>query len=235
MRPSHWALSHRLTLQAANAWPDPAARAALTRGLRKGEHGALDPVRFASNGPLQCAAFLSASGGSDTPGFADPVDLVTAARWRVFIPFVDELLSVLPPAARDRVAAGVHWPTDSALHLVVSVFSEHPSLLDGAQREQWRPISEAQIELLAERLATEALPPRTAAPRLRLHGFAITPDGSMLALFVPAAAAGAETDGETDGSETDGSLSSLRARIGAVGASVLGKLNSRPKELQHAS
>jgi hypothetical protein len=57
----------------------------------------------------------------------------------------------------------------------------------------------------------------------------------MLALFVPAAAAGAETDGETDGSETDGSLSSLRARIGAVGASVLGKLNSRPKELQHAS
>ena len=60
-RPSHWALSRRLTLQAANAWPDPTARAALTRGLRKGEHGALEPVRFASDGPLQCAAFLSAS------------------------------------------------------------------------------------------------------------------------------------------------------------------------------
>ena len=173
---------HARTLAAAtaNAWPDPAARAALMRGLIKGDHGALEPVRFASNGPLQCAVFLAASRrpaelqranaflsasapSSGTQGYADPVELVAAARRQVFEPFVAELLGALPPAARARVAAGVHWPSDSALHLVVTVFSEHPSLLDGAQRKHWRPISESQVEHLAERLAKEALPPRTEA------------------------------------------------------------------------
>ena len=55
------ALSSRLTLQAANAWPDPAARAALARGLRRGDRGQLEPAYFGSDGPLQCAAFLTAS------------------------------------------------------------------------------------------------------------------------------------------------------------------------------
>ena len=133
MRPSHWALSRRLTLQAANAWPDPAARAALMRGLVKGEHGALEPVRFASDGPLQCAVFLAASRRpaensaaskgetvADRVEFVDPLELIAAARRQVFQPFVAELLSALPPAARARLAAGVHWPSDSALHMVVS-------------------------------------------------------------------------------------------------------------------
>ena len=70
----------------------------------------------------------------------------------------------------------MHWPSRSALHLVVTVFSEHPSLLEGAQRQAWRPFSEAQVGVLAERLETEALPPHTAAPALRFHGLAITPN-----------------------------------------------------------
>ena len=53
--------SSRLTLQAANAWPDPEARAALARGLRRGDRGQLEPAYFGSDGPLQCAAFLTAS------------------------------------------------------------------------------------------------------------------------------------------------------------------------------
>ena len=59
--PGRLALSSRLTLQAANAWPDPAARAALARGLRRGDRGQLEPAYFGSDGPLQCAAFLTAS------------------------------------------------------------------------------------------------------------------------------------------------------------------------------
>ena len=59
--PGLGATSSRLTLQAANAWPDPAARAALARGLRRGDRGQLEPAYFGSDGPLQCAAFLTAS------------------------------------------------------------------------------------------------------------------------------------------------------------------------------
>ena len=105
---------------AAGAWPEAGARSALRRGLRTGPDGMLSPVRFATDGPLQCAAFFQCTA-------CEPLalHLVAAARRQVFKPLVDELLAVLPSRARARVAAGLHWPSQSSLHMVVSPVVSH--------------------------------------------------------------------------------------------------------------
>ena len=105
--------------------------------------------------------------------------------------------------------------------MVVTVFSEHPSLLSGADREAWTAVSDERANALGERLARVL--PAEAALRLRLHGYAITPDGSMVVLFVEHEEAQA------------GGVTGLRERLGGVGRGVLGSLNSRPKRLLHVT
>lgn len=118
------------TLAAALArrWPDASARSALARGLQTGPDGTLQPVRFARDGPLQCAAFLQCA-ACDAAG----PELVALAQSRVFGPFVSELLSVLPRRARARVESGIHWSSPASLHMVVT---GAPSAR--AAQQQWR-------------------------------------------------------------------------------------------------
>ena len=139
---SLYAELHSRSIAAASedVWPDAAARASLKRGLRIVSHGTFEPVRFATNGPLQCAAFLQCSSCSPAS-----VELVAQARHLVFSPFVEELLAALPRAARMRVRAGVYWPRASSYHMVVTVFSEHPSLLNSVEAAAWKPVSKEQV------------------------------------------------------------------------------------------
>jgi len=200
---------------ASGAWPDPEARSSLSRGLRPGPRGP-EPVRFETDGPLQCAAFFRCEGCEQGRGLA----LVRDARQLVFEPFVADILQALPPWARRQVESGLHWPKDAAIHICVTVFSEHPSLLDTVQQASWRAVDDAQIESLAARLAATALSAQVPAVELRLHGYAVTPDGSMIITF----------DEVGDASQ---GLSALRERVATAGAAELGELNSRPKRLIH--
>jgi hypothetical protein len=86
----------------------------------------------------------------------------------------------------------------------VTVFSEHPSLLDPAERGAWRPVPEPSISRLGDRLAGSVLAAGTRAPRVRLDSYAITPDGSMLLLFVEADVVFDEAEGEGRGRGSGG-------------------------------
>ena len=218
------------TLAAAerSSWPEHGARASLSRGLKRSRNLSLGfdtvhPRRFAKDGPLQVAAFLGAN--------ADAVDLVSSLRRLVFEPFLRGLLALLDDDTRREISAGVHWPAIDSLHIVVTVFSEHPSLLDDTQREQWRPISDAQVAALGERLSSEVFGSATSAPHapsLALDGTYLTPDGSMIATFIEACDAEAACD-----AADAGALGALRLRLSEVGTRSLGPLNSRPKALIH--
>ena len=197
----------------ASAWPDADAHKKLWRGLEYDADGRVQPRTFSKDGPLQIVLYLQQS--------ADALDLVAQAREKIFEPFLAELREGLSKATLDVIDRGVFVPKADALHTVVLVFSEHPSLLDDDERAKWQPVGDQKVEELGEALK---VPIETrCAIRLQLWGYAITPDGSMLMLFEEASGGGGS------------SLLSLREQLAAVGEQKLGALNSRPKKLVHVS
>ena len=59
--------------------------------------------------------------------------------------------------------------------MVVTVFSEHPSLLSAAERAAWAAVAQASLDALGERLALALPADATPVPALRLHGYARPP------------------------------------------------------------
>ena len=242
---------HAKTQAAARGglWPDERARSALHRGLEPPSAAAAPPrpKRFARDGPLEVVAFVDAM-------LPNGLDIFRAARRDVFEPFVRELEAALAQGGTDadarahaEVAAGVHWPEEHTAHTIALVFSEHPSLLDDAARATWRRIESAEIDTLAQTLelhargATRAAAGATAlseracrvsaAIELRVHGYAVTPDGSMLLLLEEALHEPARGSSRGAG----GGFGALRSRLQAHGEATLGTLNSRPKKLIHVT
>ena len=196
----------------ASAWPDAEAQSKLWRGLRRSaDNRTVEPTVFESDGPLQVVCFLQQS--------AVAMRLVADAKKHVFEPFLAELRAGLSAEALAVVDRGTFVPKPSALHTVVLVFSEHPSLLDATERSQWHAVPEATVATLGE--ALRAPIEARCALRLRLAGYAITPDGSMLLLL-----------DEADGGS---SMLELRNELQSLGTTSLGSLNTRPKKLIHVS
>ena len=229
---------------ARRLWLDERARSAPHRGLEPGRRGAA--AELSADGPLSRRIRRSDA--------AQGLDIFRAARRDVFEPFVRELETVLAQGgtdadarARAEVAAGVHWPEEHTAHTIALVFSEHPSLLDDAARATWRRIESAEIDTLAQTLelhargATRAAAGATArseracrvsaAIELRVHGYAVTPDGSMLMLLEEALHEPARGSSRGAG----GGFGALRSRLQAHGEATLGTLNSRPKKLIHVT
>ena len=195
----------------ASAWPDTDSHRKLWRGLRRELNGRVEPVNFDADGPLQTAFFLRQSHLA--------MHLVADACTTVFEPFLKELRHGLSNASLRVVDQGIFRPDPNALHTVAVVFSEHPSLLDDADRAKWHHVTEAQLEILRSALRE---PVEAQCPlRLQLWGYAITADGSMVLLLAEA----------PNGS----SLLELREEIQSIGNATLGELNSRPKKLVHVS
>ena len=196
-------------------WPDRSASDALWRGLHRGKDGTVQPNRFASDGPLQATVFFEKN--------PEALRVIGEARSTIFEPLVRDLCAGLRHRNKAIVERGLWIPKDGALHVIVRVFSEHPSLLDGDAARKWKPIwpmeSERLGEVIEAALRAGVQGSSTTALILRLWGYTLTPDGSMLFLFE-------EGDGGT-------SLLALRDKLGRAGESVLGELNSRPKALIH--
>lgn len=196
----------------ASAWPDADAQTKLWRGLRRSaDNRTVEPTTFASDGPLQIACFLQQS--------PEAMRLVAEAKAQIFEPFLAELRAGLSMEALEVVDRGVFRPQPAALHTVVLVFSEHPSLLDESDRAAWHAVSEPDVHALGTAVR-EPIEQRCAL-RLRLWGYAITADGSMLLLLEEA----------SGGS----SLLEMRDELQALGTASLGSLNTRPKKLIHVS
>lgn len=123
-------------------WPDADAALKLWRGLHRTANGSVRPNKFKSDGPLQLTAFF------DTGEKA--VEIVHEARRHIFDPLVAELRSGLRRHSQEVLDRGLWIPADASLHLIVRVFSEHPSLLDPPEAKQWRPVSDAQVEKLGD-------------------------------------------------------------------------------------
>lgn len=111
------------------------------------------------SGDARLAAFLKCKHCSSVA--------VDVLRRRVFVPFVDELVTALPAKReRKRLQQAVRWVNSSSLHMEVARF---PGKSTGELRQ------------LAGTIAATltAGPP----PILRLMGAAVTPDGSMVVTF----------------------------------------------------
>ena len=148
------------------------------------------------------------------------------------------MLSGLRDASREVLDRGVWRPSDESLHIIVRVFSEHPSLLEPAEAKSWAPVSEAQREQLQRAIIEHLYAHRYTGPYARklqlvVHGYALTSDGSMLLLFEEPPDATASSQRSNPASVA--SFVALRDELGQVGRSVLGELNSRPKALVHVS
>lgn len=221
-------------------WPDRVAAEKLWRGLHRTSNGSVQPNSFASDGPLQVAAFFKRIAESEV---SSPLAIVHEARKRIFEPLVAELRAGLRPRSQHVLDRGLWVPADDALHIIVKVFSEHPSLLEPEDATSWRPVSEEQCEALGDAIdqqlitrssrghTRKAVPAKTYGYSnwrlgLRVWGYALTADGSMLVLFEEAPRAPAPAAA---------SFVTLREELAAVGAAVLGPLNSRPKDLIHMS
>lgn len=195
----------------ASAWPDAESHEKLWRGLQYASNGRVEARTFAANGPLQVVLFLQQSQVA--------MRLVEEARAHVFQPFLTELRSGLSAPSLKTMERGVFTPKSDAMHSVMLVFSEHPSLLDAEDRAKWQPVSDEQVQTLDT--ALRAPLESRCAMAIQLWGYAITPDGSMLLLFE-----------EAPGGS---SLLELREDLQRIGEDTLGSLNSRPKKLIHVS
>lgn len=205
-------------------WPDQAAHRKLARGLTMNGTRVF-PRKFDENGPLQATAFFF-------PRNTYAVQLLEALRAEIFDPFTAEVLAALsgPNEAdrdlRDRISRGIYAPDPRTFHLVLTVFSEHSSLLDGEEQRRWRPVSDQSVEALAGRLVHAFDPALLRAPTISFQGLCLTLDGSMIATF---------NEAPVDASEAFTSVGDVRKQIAAVGRTELGHLNSRPKNLIHVS
>ena len=227
-------------------WPDRAAVKKLWRGLHRASNGTVQPNHFEDgHGPLQVTAFWPKRCTMTDPCHHSDDDAAALAIFRdarrqIFAPLVAELRSGMRPVSQAVADRGLWVPSEASLHVIVRVFSEHPSLLEPKEAKAWRPVSETQCEALGEavgaHLATHQYEQRSGRrqgangpPRhmgLVVHSYALTADGSMLILF---------EEEEAAGTTAGVSVLSLREELGAVGEAVLGPLNSRPKALLHLS
>ena len=214
-------------------WPDRTATARLWRGLhheRDESTGRLtvQPNRFVTDGPLQTTLFFK-----DNPKV---LQIVHDAQQQLVKPLVAELRNGLRARNRAYLDRGFWLPRDEALHIIVRVFSEHPSLLDEHERAAWQPVQPEQVVRLGDAiegsLNDPSRPGGACAIALSLFGYALTDDGSFLILFEDHH----PDDPSAKGASKPGSsLLALREDLGRVGESVLGTLNSRPKALIHMS
>jgi hypothetical protein len=70
-------------------------------------------------------------------------------------------------------------------HICILVFQEHPSLLTPEQNIHWRSVDEATVHALSNDLSTTVFNNITASIGLQLDSILITPDGAMIAGFIP--------------------------------------------------
>ena len=81
-------------------------------------------------------------------------------------------------ASREFATRGIWWAPRESFHAVVSVFSEHPDLLDRDARERWTPVPEDKLK---HELGVELRSDLWAYPvppiNLRLHGYRFCADG----------------------------------------------------------
>ena len=198
----------------------PAPTVASEGASLEGTAGSLVPRRFEEDPVVGLNALLG----------TDPrhVRMLTEAR-RLFGAFVDELGGHVAEAERRRELA-VHWCAPSSWHTVVAIFQENPALLPEAEREQWRPVAREAVDELGAELAASfaADPARELA--IRLHGYRLTADGAMIAVFLDD-----EASGGVGGDDGGGGFTALRARAKEVGTATLGALTSRPKKLIHVT
>jgi hypothetical protein len=227
-------------------WPDRVAAEKLWRGLHRTSNGSVQPNRFVKDGPLQVTVFFRQVEEFEA---SSPLAIVHEARKRIFVPLVAELRAGLRPRSQQVLDRGLWVPADGALHIIVKVFSEHPSLLEPEEAKSWRPVSEEQCEALGgaieQHLSKQSHSRESSVENesrsvpakwrlgLRVWGYVLTADGSMLVLFEEAPSGGASSAGAA--TPAAASFVALREELAAVGEAVLGPLNSRPKDLIHVS
>ena len=164
--------------------------------LHADANDALHPPRFDDgHGPIGVYALLN-----DNDGFRTVLKRCTEA--------FDEF-------CRDGKCRHVYRPDPSTHHICVTVFHEHPSLLqDPDVQKLWKPVA-AETELKLAEAVHASLPSRPVP--LRLDRLLFTPDGALIAGFV------------------GDDFRSLRSSVAAAGRDVLGDLTSRPKSLIHVT
>ena len=204
------------------------------------EDGALLPRRFETDSVVGVSCEL----GEDR----EHVRLLETAQ-RVFSDILQEARErcLSAAASREFATRGIWWAPRESFHAVVSVFSEHPDLLDRDARERWTPVPEDKLK---HELGVELRSDLWAYPvppiNLRLHGYRFCADGALIACFVDddAGRGGGERDaGELektpeaaeDAADAPTAFGALRRRVTALGLKVLGALSSRPKRIIHVT
>ena len=209
------------------------------------EDGALLPRRFETDPVVGVSCEL----GEDR----EHVQLLETAQ-RVFSDILQEARErcLTAAASREFATRGIWWAPRESFHAVVSIFSEHPDLLDRDARRRWTPVPEDKLE---HELGVELRSDLWAYPvppiNLRLHGYRFCADGALIACFVDADADGG--NGEPGGAEKKKeenapeevdaadavdarvAFGALRRRVKALGVKTLGALSSRPKRIIHVT
>ena len=94
-------------------------------------------------------------------------------------------------ASREFATRGIWWAPRESFHAVVSVFSEHPDLLDRDARERWTPVPEDKLK---HELGVELRSDLWAYPvppiNLRLHGYRCVDGAPSRASWTPTRTAG---------------------------------------------
>ena len=200
------------------------------------EDGALLPRRFETNPVVGVSCEL----GEDR----EHVRLLETAQ-RVFSDILQEARErcLSAAASREFATRGIWWAPRESFHAVVSVFSEHPDLLDRDARERWTPVPEDKLK---HELGVELRSDLWAYPvppiNLRLHGYRFCADGALIACFVDDDADApndqrevAADDDAPEEADARTAFGALRRRVKALGVKVLGELSSRPKRIIHVT
>jgi hypothetical protein len=109
-------------------------------------------------------------------------------------------------------------------HICILVFQEHPSLLTPEQHIHWRSVDEATVDALYNDLSSKVFHNVTSSIGLQLDSILLTPDGAMIAGFIPMDAIALST------------YQFIQTESSTVARNLLQtELTSRPKQLIHVT
>ena len=138
------------------------------------------------NGPIALVALFSES---DNPS-ALPLIQDCVSQFNQFTQDLCDLITqkedrsgsppfVVQPESKLHVIAA------TVPHICIIVFQEHPSLLSPEQHIHWRPVDEATVHELSNDLSANVFCNVTSSIELQLDSILLTPDGAMIAGFIP--------------------------------------------------
>ena len=179
------------------------------------------PVFDMEQGPLGLIALILDGSNDGTQMYNAAAVPIVAACMEQFRYFEHELRHICQDST-------LHMIPTEVPHICIAMYQAHPVLLvdddndnnNKKERLQWKPTEPAIVEQLVQHLDTaiDALQPFCHI-ELTLDALLLTPDGAMIAGFVP-------------NSET---YQTLKTATSDAARAVLGTLTSRPKNLIHVT